>query len=273
MERSGPGWPGAQRAAMCISIDIDGSFAERNYRDASDSYWISQPEYERTGLRRLLNLLADFDLQASFCWVGRCAEEMPDLVQDVVAGGHELALHGWDHRYLNRMEADEQLDDFLRTRETIERVAGVTPVGHKSPGWRFDETTHRIAQEIGLEWIMDIPRGDLPSFVSETSVKPSLVNLPPSFLWADYHWYVDNVASPNHVAGAWQEDLDQLRDEGGLMTLTLHPWVSGRPGPLRGVARFLDYAVSLGDIWIAPAGQIARWWRERAGSLTGDEKD
>jgi hypothetical protein len=37
---------------------------------------------------------------------------------------------------------------------------------------------------------------------------------------------------------------------------------------MRGVARFLDYAVSLGDIWIAPANQIARWWRERADAET-----
>ena len=111
---------------------------------------------------------------------------------------------------------------------------------------------------------MDIPRGDLPSFVQPDRERRPLVNLPRSWLWDDYTWYVDRIASPNQVANAWQDDLDQLREEGGLMSLTMHPFVSGHPGPMRGVARFLDYAISLGDIWIAPANQIARWWRERA---------
>lgn len=259
-----PNWPTDHRAAVCITIDVDGPYGERNYRDPSDSYWLSQTDYEATGLQRMLDILADFDLQASVFWVGRAAEDLPQLIQDTVAGGHELGLHTWEHRYLNRMSDSEQLDDYLRTRETIERVSGVTPLGHKSAGWRFDESTHRIAQEIGIEWIVDLPNGDLPSFVSHTEARPPLVNLPPSFLLSDYHWYVDNVASPNQVANAWQDDLDMLREDGGMMTLTLHPFVTGRPGPMRGFARFLDYAVSLGDIWIAPAGQVARWWRERA---------
>jgi peptidoglycan/xylan/chitin deacetylase (PgdA/CDA1 family) len=257
-------WPADHRAALCITVDIDGPYGERNYRDPSDSHWISQTEYEATGLRRMLRIMADFDVQGSFCWVGRSAEDMPELVQDTVADGHDLALHSWEHRYLNRMSDEEQLDDFLRTREALERISGVTPMGFKSAGWRFDDSTHRIAQEIGLDWIVDLPNGDLPSFVSHTDARPPLVNLSPSFLWSDYHWYVDNIASPNQVANAWQDDLDMLREDGGLMTLTLHPFVSGRPGPMRGFARFLDYAVSLGDIWIAPASHIAQWWRNRS---------
>ena len=44
------------------------------------------------------------------------------------------------------------------------------------------------------------------------------------------------------------------------MCLTLHPFVSGRPGPSRALARLLDYAIDLGDVWIARADHIARWW-------------
>ena len=109
---------------------------------------------------------------------------------------------------------------------------------------------------------MDVPRGDLPSFIRPDENRPALVNLPPSWLWDDYNWYVDQTTSPNQVANAWQDDLDMLREEGGLMSLTLHPFVTGRPGPMRGLARFLDYAVSLGDIWIARADLIATWWRD-----------
>ena len=45
------------------------------------------------------------------------------------------------------------------------------------------------------------------------------------------------------------------------MCLTLHPFVSGRPGPQsRTLAWLLDYAIDLGDVWIDRADHIARWW-------------
>ena len=55
-----------------------------------------------------------------------------------------------------------------------------------------------------------------------------------------------------------------LRTEGKLMCLTLHPFVSGRPGPSRALARLLDYAIDAGDVWIARADHFARWWLERS---------
>lgn len=257
-------WPADHRAALCITFDVDGPYGERNYRDPADTYRLSQTSYDLAGTERCLRILADFDVRATFCWVGQQAVDDPDTLRRTAADGHEIALHTWDHRYLNTMLAEEQRDDFLRTREAIERITGRTPTGHKTAGWRFDESTHRIAQELGIDWVMDVPSGDAPTFLQPDPLLPPLVNLPPSWLWDDYQWYVDNIASPNQVANAWQDDLDQLREDGGLMSLTLHPFVTGRPGPARGLARFIDYAVSLGDIWIAPADQIARWWRERA---------
>lgn len=49
------------------------------------------------------------------------------------------------------------------------------------------------------------------------------------------------------------------------MCLTLHPFVSGRPGPSRILAWLLDHAIDLGDVWIARSDQIARWWLHQAG--------
>ena len=69
---------------------------------------------------------------------------------------------------------------------------------------------------------------------------------------------------PRQAFETWRDDLDVLRDEGGLMCLTLHPFVSGRPGPSRTLAWLLDYAIDLGDVWIARADAIANWWLRRS---------
>jgi len=261
-----PSWPAGYRAALCLTFDVDGSYGEGNYRKPDETYWLSQTAYDSTGLRRLLGILSDTGVAATFCWVGRVAEDEPDLVKRAVADGHEIALHSWDHRYYNQMSDSEQHFDMERTLETLERVAGERPVGHKTAGWRFNEATHAIAQELGLTWVMDVPGSDLPYFLRPRDDLDPIVQLSPSWTWDDYNFFVDRTLTSDQAFTCWRDDLDVLRDEGGLMSLTCHPFVSGRPGFSRAVERLIDYAIDLGDVWIARADHIARWWLERAGT-------
>lgn len=262
-----PLWPAGHRAALCLSFDVDGVYGEANYQPPDNTYMISQTEYDVTGTLRILELLADYDAQATFCWVGRAAEEQPDLVRRAIDGGHEVALHTWDHRYLNRMSAIEQRADFERTYEALERISGQIPTGHKTGGWRYDAATHEIAQDLGLSWVMDIPNGDLPTVMRPDPSKDPMVNLPPSVHYDDYSFFMDKMLTPQAAFEFWRDDLDVLRAEGKSMFLTMHPFVSGRPGPSRAIARLIDYAVDAGDVWIARADHIARWWLEREREL------
>ncbi len=252
-------WPAGHRAALCVSIDVDGRYGETNAR-TPDQFWIAQTAYDATGTARLLDLLADTGVVATFCWVGRVAEERPDLVERAVAEGHEIALHSWDHRAYNGLSRDEQRADAERTLETLTRIAGVAPTGHKSPGWRYDEHTFGVLQALGLRWAMDEPGGDLPYLTRADPTRPPLVQLPPSWLYDDYPFFVDRLLTPQLAYEFWREDLDVIRSEGKLLCLTLHPFVGGRPGPSRALARLLDHAVDLGDVWIARADQIVAHW-------------
>jgi hypothetical protein len=128
-----------------------------------------------------------------------------------------------------------------------------------------------VAQELGMLWVMDEPSGDLPYLVQPASSLPPLVQLPPSRWFDDYTVFVDHVLTPRHAFEMWRDDLDVLRDEGGMMCLTLHPFVSGRPGPSRTLAWLLDFAIDLGDVWIDRADRIAAWWLGRAGDFAGSD--
>jgi peptidoglycan/xylan/chitin deacetylase (PgdA/CDA1 family) len=262
-------WPEGFRCALAVTIDVDGRYGEANYRDPGDTYWISQTAYDPRGTERLLDLLADRDVVATFCWVGRAAEEQPAHMRAAVAAGHEIALHSWDHRWYNTMTPDDQRDDMERTIEALSRISGTVPVGHKTASWRYDAATHRLAQEMGLLWVMDEPGGDLPYLIRPDPALPPLVQLPPSRWFDDYTLFVDQVSPPLHAFEIWREDLDVLREEGGLMCLTLHPFVTGRPGPSRTLGWLLDRAIDLGDVWIARADQIARWWQQERPSAHG----
>ena len=262
-------WPPGFRCALSVTIDVDGRYGEANYRDPDDTYWISQTAYDPRGTERLLAVLADRDLPATFCWVGRAAEDHPEHVEAAVVAGHEIALHSWDHRWYNTMTPDAQRADMERTMALLERISGTKPTGHKTASWRYDADTHRIAQEMGLLWVMDEPGGDLPYFIAPVSSLPPLVQLPPSRWFDDYTLFVDQVSPPRLAFETWRDDLAVLHDEGGLMCLTLHPFVSGRPGPSRTLVWLLDHAIDVGEVWIARADEIARWWLRQAGDPRG----
>jgi hypothetical protein len=67
-----------------------------------------------------------------------------------------------------------------------------------------------------------------------------------------------------HVLSIWNGELDQTREWGGLVTMLLHPQVTGRPMRLGIFREFLARARGYGDVWIAagrPSPAIA--WRRR----------
>lgn len=68
-------WPGGHRAVLCVSIDVDGVYGEAYAAAAADVGWTSQTLYDPVGTERLLDILADAGVPATFCWVARAAEE------------------------------------------------------------------------------------------------------------------------------------------------------------------------------------------------------
>lgn len=261
MSDARPRWPDGFRAALIVSIDVDGPYGHLNAHGERDYFWRSQTAYDlAAGVPRLLDLLADRGAPATFCWVGRCVEDRPDLVERAHAEGHENSIHSWEHRYYTPMSVAEQRDDMSRTIAAIERITGVRPVGHKTPAWRFNDDTLPLVQELGLRWRMDVAGGDLPWIERPRSDLPPVVELPPSRFYDDYTYFIEHTVTPRHAAEFWRDDLDVLRDEGKLLCLTLHPFVSGRPGPSRAIAHLIDYAIDLGDIWITRADLVADHW-------------
>jgi peptidoglycan/xylan/chitin deacetylase (PgdA/CDA1 family) len=93
--------------------------------------------------RRVLELLAGRGHKATFFVVGEKAEAHPDVILEIVAQGHELALHGHSHdRFLNLREETRIIDDLRANQAAIERAASVRtrlfrpPVGFTSPRTR-----------------------------------------------------------------------------------------------------------------------------------------
>jgi peptidoglycan/xylan/chitin deacetylase (PgdA/CDA1 family) len=83
---------------------------------------------------RVLELLAEAGVRATFFVVGRKAVEHPQLVRDIAAAGHLVGLHGFEHDRLFSLRRSRQvLDDIRRTQDVIESTGVPRPMLFRPP--------------------------------------------------------------------------------------------------------------------------------------------
>jgi polysaccharide deacetylase family protein (PEP-CTERM system associated) len=81
---------------------------------------------------RTLALLDAAGVHATFFVLGWIADVVPELVRSIADRGHEVASRGYDHRSVGLLDPVSFRDDLSRSREAIERAAGVPVLGHRA---------------------------------------------------------------------------------------------------------------------------------------------
>ena len=89
----------------------------------------------------LLALLAEGKATATCFVVGYFAKRFPQLVREAVAAGHEIASHGYFHRLIYQMSAEEFCKDARATRQLLEDVSGRPVRGFRAPAFSLTEGT------------------------------------------------------------------------------------------------------------------------------------
>jgi peptidoglycan/xylan/chitin deacetylase (PgdA/CDA1 family) len=103
-------------------------------------------------LPRILELLGEAGVRATFFVEGLNAELYPDTLREIDAAGHEVAYHGFMH------EAWADLDPATE-RESLERGVraldglGLRPVGFRPPGGALTPATPALLRELGFTYV------------------------------------------------------------------------------------------------------------------------
>ena len=109
---------------------------------------------------RILEVLAEHGVQATFNVIGWTALRHPDLVQAVVAAGHELGNHTGTHQGLAFQSALQTRRQLKRGREAIERTAGVRPRFFRLPRGNLTGSAIGSAAELGDDVLLwSVTRG------------------------------------------------------------------------------------------------------------------
>jgi polysaccharide deacetylase family protein (PEP-CTERM system associated) len=120
------------------------------------------PRIER-GMRVLLDLFSQAGVKATFFVLGRQAEQTPQLVREVADRGHEIACHGYSHRFVYCQGPDQFLTDLHRAKQLLEQITGAPVDGYRAPFFSITEQSL---------WALDILIDE--GFIYDSSLFPVL---------------------------------------------------------------------------------------------------
>ncbi len=121
----------------------------------------------------VLDTLKAYGFHATFFLTGEWTAVNPALVRRMVAEGHELANHTYDHPRLTEVPPDQIRTEVTRTEAVIVKAAGVGPKRYLRPPFgSYDLTVRIVLGQMGYEmvwWTVD--SGDWRSFTPEQIVE------------------------------------------------------------------------------------------------------
>lgn len=263
-------WPDGVRAAASFTFDLDAEspILWDHPETAGHLDVMTHQAYgPRTAVPRLLRILDRQAIRATFFIPGYSADRWPEAVRSIRDAGHEIAHHGYLHESSRDADAATEEARLLRGLDSLDRVAGVRPVGYRAPNWEMSYAMPALLARHGFRYDSGLMDADHPYRLATAPGPdaPTLVELPAHWSLDDWEQYnylpgitgTGVIASPARVLEMWELELEAMTDEGGCFVLTNHPFVSGRPSRAVALERLIERARATDGLWIAACEDIA----------------
>lgn len=131
---------GAAAPVNAMTVDVEDYFQvsafERHVRPAD---WERVPQRVERCVDRILQHFSDHDVRGTFFTLGWIAERYPAMVRRIVAEGHELASHGWDHVRAIQQTQLQFREDVSRTKAVLEHLTGSAVVGYRAASYSIGQ--------------------------------------------------------------------------------------------------------------------------------------
>ncbi|KWV90798.1 polysaccharide deacetylase family protein [Erythrobacter sp. YT30] len=274
-------WPGQKSVAVwfCVSLEWFPIVPEDKLFRAPGHMVTPYPDYRhytvrdygnRVGVWRMLDAFKAAGVTASFATNAAVAERYPELVEAVLADGHEIIAHSTDMNgtITSDLPEDEERELIADSLSRMETASGVKPQGWhsiaRSQSWR----TADILVEHGLVYTCDWVNDELPY-----RFKNGLINLPLNTELSDRMI----VATQQHSAEGWaqmmRDSFNWLATEakgtnytqggGRMLPIQLTPYIMGLPYRIGALEELLKDFANREEAWIATGGQIVAEWEKQ----------
>lgn len=253
---------------LTIALTFDSDAISDGIRRGDSPVKLSHGEFgPRVGVPRILDLLARESIPATWFVPGHSLVTFPANTDAILAGGHELACHGWYHEDFSELTAEQQADILGRSVEAVRKVAGAPPKGFRAPYWALGPETLDLVLGAGYEYDSSLMADDYrPYHVRlddrHSSEKGSTFGSESALIEVPIYWAMDDwphfepgpsrdgLSAPSKVLEIWTGELHYAYEHapGGLLTLTMHPECIGRGHRMAMLERFIAEAKSLDGV-------------------------
>lgn len=262
-------------AALTIDVDAHTPVLARGGHYAGHTSTMSHQDFGlNRGLSRLLDILREESVPATFFVPGWVAEHYPGRLDAILEDGHEIAHHTYSHRPPTDQTDSEQRTDFERAL-TVFATHGIPIAGYRAANWQANETTCALVAEHGL-YDSSLMGDDRPYRVTTTTgAGAGFIEIPPHWGlddWEQYAFLPDPhvgslIQAPHTVSRLWRDELTAHTRHGALFTLTMHPALTGRAARAEALRDVISHGRDL-NIAFARCRDIARTARADPGLTT-----
>jgi polysaccharide deacetylase family protein (PEP-CTERM system associated) len=131
-----------------LTIDLEDWYQGLTSTSPRIDQW---PEYEDRvvgNTRRILEILGQAEVKATFFVLGYVADQFPNLIRKVADDGHEIALHSYYHQHVHRLTPEQFRKDVVRGLEAVEQASGKKVIGFRAPMFSINGTASWALQEL-----------------------------------------------------------------------------------------------------------------------------
>jgi len=125
-----------------LTIDVEDyfqveAFASRiNYNE-----WDNYPCRIKQNTQKILDILDDYQIKATFFCLGWIAKRSPSLIKNIAQRGHEVASHGYAHQPVYKQSPDIFMQDIRKTKQILEDIIGQPVIGYRAPTYSITQKT------------------------------------------------------------------------------------------------------------------------------------
>ena len=173
-----------------LSVDVEDYFQVSAFEPHIPRRdWDRWPHRVQANTERVLALFDEAGVKATFFTLGWVAERYPGLIRAIVAAGHELACHGYEHRRVSDQTPEAFRADVRRAKGVLEDVGGVAVLGYRAASYsigRDNLWALEILQETGFRYSSSIypvshdlyGMPEAPRFAFRPANAPALLEIP-----------------------------------------------------------------------------------------------
>lgn len=264
-----PVWPNDNQCAAMVTINLNAEL----FWLGLDPTCIDKPktlslgQYGMTrGVDRILDILDEKNLKATFFVPGWVAENYTEQIRDICERGHEIASLGYKQENMAILTEEEQEEAIRKSICAIEQACGQTPIGFRCPDGELTLDTLRIAKNLGMKYSSNLCDDDRP-YWKELNDGNALLEIPVHWVNYDLPYFAFNyhpafpagqgrIANYTGVLNNWQDEFDGCKEYGLCYVLQLDPATIGSPGRIGLFEDILDYMLASQNVWFPTVAEM-----------------